>query len=157
MRKSVLDKKKINQIIEEASKDYEYREAALIPILHRLEEEKGYLPEEALNLVSKALKVPLSKIYGVATFYTRFHLKPTGEHIIRVCQGTACHLKGSEEILRALQNELKATNQNPKFTLEIVHCFGCCNLSPVISVDEEIYGKMTLKKLKDVLKKYEKG
>lgn len=131
----------------------------IIPILQELQKEFGYLPMEALKVVSSELKIPKAELYGVATFYSQFHLKPKGRHVVRVCRGTACHVKGSLKILDKVKEELgideNETTDDLRFTLEPVACLGACGLAPVMMVDDESYGRMTPDKVKAVLDRYE--
>ncbi len=121
-------------------------QGALIPVLHDLQDMFGYLPEEALELVSDGLHVPMSEIYGVATFYSFFSLEPKGEHVIRVCLGTACYVKGSQAVLQKLSEELKVevgkTTSDGKFTLEAMRCLGACGLAPVLAIEDHVHGKL---------------
>jgi NADH-quinone oxidoreductase subunit E len=110
--------------------------------------------------ISKETKVALAELYGVATFYAQFHLKPRGRHIIRVCRGTACHVRGSLGILERVISELKlkkgeVTTPDLRFTIEPVACIGACGLAPCVTVDEETYGRLTKDKVPDILSKYE--
>ena len=119
---------------------------ALIPVLHEIQKLFGYLPEEALKIVSSELELPMIEIYGVATFYSQFSLEPKGEHIIKVCLGTACYVKGAQDILERLSNVLEVevgkTTKDGKFTLEAARCLGGCGLAPVLVVDEKVYGRL---------------
>ncbi|HOM98159.1 MAG: NADH-quinone oxidoreductase subunit NuoE [Acetomicrobium sp.] len=130
----------------------------LIPILQEMQKEFGYLPEEALLTVSKELKIPKAEVYGVATFYAQFHLKPRGRHVIRVCRGTACHVRGSLQILEKVKQMLgieeNETTDDLRFTLEPVACLGACGLAPVMMVDEDTHGRLTPDKIKTILEKY---
>lgn len=130
----------------------------LIVILQEIQEIYGYLPEDALNDVSDFIDMPLSSIYGVATFYNQFRLKPLGENVIRVCRGTACHVKNSANVLAALEQELNVeagdTTRDKLFTLETVACIGACSIAPVISINDEYYGRVTVKEIPKILKKY---
>ena len=113
--------------------------SALIPILQDLQEHYGYLPEGALDHVGRALDISTTRIYGVATFYNQFRLQPLGKHLVRICRGTACHVKGSASLLDALEAELgvKAgmTTKDGQFTLETVACLGACSIAPVMMID----------------------
>ncbi len=134
------------------------QKGTLIPVLQSVQDEFGYLPRETLEYVSKALKIPFSKIYGVVTFYAQFHLKPRGKHIIRVCLGTACHVRGGAKIVKKLEEELKvpvgSTTEDKKFTLEQVACIGACGLAPVLMVDDDTHGRLDKDKVPKVLKNY---
>ena len=109
--------------------------------------------------VSEYLGVPSSKIYGVATFYSQFRLKPLGRHVISLCRGTACHVNGSEKLIPVLEQELKCkvgeTTDDGKFTLNVVACLGACSLAPVISIDNEFYGGVKPSDIKKILRKYD--
>jgi NADH:ubiquinone oxidoreductase subunit E len=132
---------------------------ALMPILQQAQEVYGYLPIEVQKIIAEGLNVPLEKVYGVSTFYSWFSLEPKGEHIIRVCLGTACYVKGSQNILSELERMLKieAGHVTPdgKFTLEATRCLGCCGLAPGMTIDDEVYGRLTPAMLPDILKKYQ--
>ncbi len=136
---------------------YKNEQGALIPVLQDITDEFNYLPEDALRYISERLDVPLTQVYHVATFYTSFSLEPRGDHLIKVCQGTACHVRGSARVLGELERILgiKAGETTPdlKFTLETVNCLGCCALGPVVVIDEE-YNPTTLKDVEGLLKKY---
>ena len=125
-----------------------YRPAGLIPILQAIQHQYQYLPEEILTFVATALDVPPARVFGVATFYAHFALEPKGKHVIRVCDGTACHVKQSLPILSALHEKLgtsekQKTSGDTLFTLETVACLGACGLAPVMVIDEQVYGGMT--------------
>lgn len=131
---------------------------ALMPILHETQELFGYIPEEAQKRISEALNIPLAEIYGVATFYSRFTLKPRGKNTISVCMGTACYVKNSQGVLNRLKEELKVepgdTTDDGKFTLEATRCLGCCGLAPVMMINDEVYGKLVPNDIPEILKKY---
>lgn len=130
----------------------------LIPLLQDVQEIYGYLPEDALLDISEFLNMPLSRVYGVATFYNQFRLTPLGKNIIRVCRGTACHVKNSLNILTALENELGieagGTTRDKLFTLETVACIGACSIAPVININDEYYGRLTVKEIPKIINKY---
>lgn len=145
-----------NQIFE----NYQVKDrSSLIPLLQEIQSIYGYLPENALRDISDFVEVPLSRVYGVATFYNQFRLTPLGENVIRVCRGTACHVKNSANILYALETELgiKAgqTTRDKKFTLEVVNCIGACSIAPVILVNDDYHGRITVKDIPKILKKYQ--
>jgi NADH-quinone oxidoreductase subunit E len=137
---------------------FEGAEGALIPILQEAQEIYGYLPEEVLARVGKQLAIPMSRIYGVVTFYAQFYLTPRGRHTVRVCRGTACHVRGGKNVLKTVQQFLgvgeNETTPDSKFTFETVACLGACALSPVVLVDKNYYGKLTPAKVAQVLKQY---
>ncbi len=132
------------------------RPERLIPILQAVQAEYRYLPEEVLTYVAVALRLPPARVYGVATFYSHFALEPKGRFVVRVCDGTACHVKGStglvEELRRLLNlGEGQSTTPDMMFTLETVSCIGACGLAPAITVNDEVHGMMTPSKLRDLL------
>jgi len=137
---------------------FEGVEGALIPILQEAQEIYGYLSEEVLVRVGKRLDISMSRIYGVVTFYAQFYLTPRGRHTVRVCRGTACHVLGGKNVLKAVQQFLgvgeNETTPDSKFTFETVACLGACALSPVVLVDKNYYGKLTPAKVAQVLKQY---
>ncbi len=132
--------------------------SSLIPLLQDVQNIYGYLPEDALKDISVFVEMPLSRVYGVATFYNQFRLAPLGENVIRVCRGTACHVKSSANILFALETELKIkageTTRDKKFTIEVVNCIGACSIAPVITVNDDYFGRITVKDVSGILKKY---
>ncbi len=123
------------------------RRDSLIPILQDIQEEVGYLSEEAVVLVGRQLNMPTSKIYGLATFYNQFRFEPKGKYHIQICHGTACHLLGAVKIIEIIEKRLKIkagqTARNGKFSLEIVPCIGACSQSPVISINGEFHSRLT--------------
>jgi len=123
-------------------------ETKLIPILSAVQEEYRYLPEEVLTFVAMSLNISVSKVYGVASFYSHFSLKPKGKHIVKLCDGTACHVKGSRKILEKLRTKLglegdKITTADMLFTVETVSCLGACGLAPVVLINDKVYGQAT--------------
>jgi len=131
---------------------------ALMPVLHETQELFGFIPEEAQKRISEVLNVPLAEIYGVATFYSRFTLKPRGQNTISVCLGTACYVKNSQGVLDKLKEELKVaageTTEDGKFTLEATRCLGCCGLAPVMMINEDVFGKLVPEDIPEILKKF---
>ena len=134
---------------------YKSRPYALISLLQNLQDHYGFLSPKILLLVSQKLNLPPAKIYGIVTFYSQFKLKPVGKYLIRVCLGTACHVKRSNELLDYLQNKygLKPgeTTQNQLITLETVNCMGACSLSPAIAINEKIYGNLGKSEIEKLL------
>jgi len=145
-------------IVDEILDRYKRKGSALIGILQDIQAEYNYLPKEALLHIKENLRIPLTEIYGIASFYKSFSLKERGRHIVNVCLGTACHVRGAvrllEEIERNLGIESGQTTEDSLFTLETVNCLGACALGPLIVVDDEYYGKMTPGKVEKVLKNY---
>ncbi len=134
---------------------YRGQRGALIPVLQKVQEELGYLPEEAISEIAHFLGVSESEVYGVASFYAQFRFIRQGEHTIKVCQGTACHVRGGRRILETVERELSLqpgeTTEDYKFSLERVACFGSCALAPVMVVDKTVYGRMTTAKARKIL------
>jgi len=133
---------------------------ALIPVLQAAQDVYGYLPVPVLEAIAERLAVPISQVYGVVTFYAQFHLEPRGKHIVRTCQGTACHVRGAGKILDALKESLgvapgKAT-PDLQFTLETVACIGACGLAPVLMIDQDTHGRLTPDAIPEILDKYRK-
>jgi len=132
--------------LDEVLDQYEGQEGALIPVLQRAQAIYGYLPPEVLEHISDRLGTPLSQIYGVATFYAQFYLQKRGRHAVRVCDGTACHVRGAGKIITALEKELGVqageTTPDYRVTLEVVYCLGSCGLSPVAVIDEQVVGRL---------------
>jgi NADH-quinone oxidoreductase subunit E len=130
----------------------------LIPILQDIQDRFGYLPEWAVCRVSDRLRVPTSKIFGVATFYNQFRLTAPGKHVIRVCRGTACHVKGSAMLLEKLIHELNIqpgqTTRDGMFSIETVACIGACSIAPVIAVDNEFHGRVEPMAIPNILAQY---
>jgi NADH:ubiquinone oxidoreductase subunit E len=144
--------------LEEILEEYEGEKGALIPLLQDVQDAYGYLDEEIMRALAKGAGYQLSQVYGVATFYTQFRLEPIGEHLIKVCHGTACHVAGAdlidEEIANILDIKDGETTTDRKFTMETVMCVGACSLSPIMIVDSDTHGKLKPTSVRKVLKKY---
>ena len=127
----------------------------LIPTLHRIQEECGYLPEDVLKNLSRKLNLSLAEIYSVASFYKQFHFTPRGKKVVKVCTGTACHVRGAQKVLETLEEEFKIkegeTTKDLSLTLETVGCVGCCGLAPVAAVNEDVVGDIGPKKLRELI------
>ncbi len=153
MAECVPEYSEVDKVIE----SYSCEKSALIAILHEIENMYGYLPAWALRYISEKLDVPLIQVYGVASFYDAFHLTPRGKHLVRVCLGTACYLRGSALVLEALEGELGIkdgeTTPDLEFSLQSVRCLGACALAPVMVVGEHHFDKMTPTKVRSVLKR----
>jgi len=139
---------------------YETMQGALMPVLQAIQEAYGYIPEPCVHLAAERLNVYPSQIYGVLTFYAQFHLAPRGKYIVRVCMGTACHVKGAGRIGDTLKDRLgighAESTEDLKFTAEYVACIGACGMAPVIMVGDDTYGSMTVQKMDEVIAKYQK-
>jgi len=137
---------------------YNADKGQLISILQDVKSELYYLPKEALIQVSDTMGIPLSQVYSVATFFKAFSLTPRGKHLINLCLGTACHVRGASKVLEQVERSLKIsrgeTTGDYKFTLETVNCMGCCALGPVVNIDGEYFGQMSADKVASILKKY---
>ncbi|MBI3008264.1 MAG: NADH-quinone oxidoreductase subunit NuoE [Candidatus Omnitrophica bacterium] len=149
-----MNLKKLNNILDGHKVD----RTSLIPVLQEAQEAYGYLPPEVLKEVSLRLRVPLSQVYGVVTFYAQFRLSPRGKNLIKVCEGTACHVRGGAGIKKKIEGLLNIkdgeTTPDYKFTLETVACVGSCAFSPVMVVNKQYYGKLTSNDVEDILKRY---
>lgn len=145
--------------LRELLETYEQRRDSLIPLLQGVQGKFGYISEDSVEEIAKYLDISHSYIFGVATFYTQFRFTRPGEHLVRVCLGTACHVKGGSQIMDEISRYLGigpgGTTSDYKFSLERVACFGSCALSPVVVVDDKVYGRMTPKKVKKILKEFE--
>jgi len=138
-----IDIEQLNPLIEK----YKNKKGNLIPLLQGAQDIFGYIPRSAFQKLSDETGIPLSEMYGVATFYAQFRLSPVGKHIIKACHGTACHVQNAKSITTSLKETLKVddgeTTEDGMFTLESVACLGCCSLAPVMMIGDETYGKLT--------------
>lgn len=135
---------RVLDIIEECGA----KESSLIPILQKVQDEYRYLPQEILAFIATALDIPPATVYGVATFYAQFSLEPKGKYVIKVCDGTACHVRGNKTIIDAIRNKVglkddQRTTRDMRYTLETVSCLGACGLAPAVVINDKIYGRMT--------------
>lgn len=141
--------------LEEMLSSYKGEESELIPILQRVQQEFGHVPEAAIKRISEFLHLPQITVFGVVTFYAQFKLVPIGRNVIRVCRGTACHVRGGARILTEMEEKLgiKAGETTPdmEYTLETVACIGACALSPAVVVNDKVHGRMTTKKVGDIM------
>jgi len=149
----------VNENIGEIGKilhEHDKKRGILIHVLHMIQEDYGYLPEDVLRRLSKKLDISLAEIYSVASFYKMFYFTPRGKKIVRVCLGTACYVRGSKKVLTALEDEFGIKNgettQDLALTLETVGCVGCCGLAPVTTINEEIIGEIGAKKLETLIR-----
>lgn len=138
----------------------QYRDykGGLIPVLQEAQNIYGYLPKDVLQRIAKELRIPFSKVFGVCTFYAQFHLKPRGRNIIRVCLGTACHVRGGSRVFEAAQESLGVkqggTTEDLRFTLETVACIGACGLSPCMMINDETHGRLAPKQVSGIFESY---
>ncbi|HEX9971113.1 MAG TPA: NAD(P)H-dependent oxidoreductase subunit E [bacterium] len=150
-----MDTAKLDEIIKANGNS----RAGVIPILQEIQANFNYLPEDMLRYVSQKLDMPLIDLYGIASFYHAFSLKPRGEHLVQVCLGTACHVRGAHRVLdemkRKLHIEPDDTTEDKKFTLKTVNCLGACALGPIVVVDEEYHGNTRVQKVNTILAKYD--
>ena len=146
--------------LEDILHKYRCRKSYSIQILQDIQSEYNYLPPEILKYVSQRLKMPLSNIYSLATFYAAFSLNPRGKHLITVCMGTACHVRGATNVLNRIEERLGITagltTEDNIFTLETVNCLGACALAPIVVIDGEYHGQTTVNKVDKLMDKYEK-
>lgn len=137
---------------------HQYVRGDLIPLLQEIQDRSGYLSPESIQEVARRLHISENEVYGVASFYTQFHFNPPGRHTIKICLGTACHVRNGEKLLEALERELKIkpgeTTPDGLFGLQRVACLGCCALAPVMQIDSQIYGRVTSSRLKKILEGY---
>ena len=150
LEQEIAMRERLNEILS----SYQGKREELIPILQQVQQVFGYLPEPAMGGIAKFLKLPESTVFGVGTFYAQFKLVPSGRKIIRVCRGTACHVRGGDRILREMEKRLgiKPGESTPdlEYSLETVACFGACALAPVMLVNDKVHGRMTKAKVKEI-------
>jgi NADH:ubiquinone oxidoreductase subunit E len=151
----VLEQTEI-KAIDSILSDTEGQRGVLIAVLQRVQEKVGYLPEDAMQMIAGRLGLSLSQAYGVASFYKHFHFKPRGKKIVKVCMGTACHVRGGKAVLNELEHKLGIkegeTTADRSVTLETVGCVGCCALAPVLTVnDQDLYGELTPRMVEDII------
>ncbi len=143
-------------LLEEVLAQYKEQHGAVIPVLQKAQAIYGWLPKEVLQAISKGMNVPLSQVYGVVTFYSQFYLQRRGRHIIRQCDGTACHVRGAARIVQTVESYLgiKAgeTTEDYKYTYEVVYCLGSCGLSPVAMIDDQVVGHLVPERMIDLLR-----
>lgn len=160
---TVSEEDKMNEIrdyIDQVNQQ-EYSESYLISVLHKVQSLYGYLPQAMMDEIAERMQIPTAHIWGVATFYHYFNLKPVGKHIISVCMGTACYVKGADRILDVIKENLGVTvgqtTEDGLFTLQEARCLGACGIAPVIMIDDKIYGELDSKKTVDLLNQYRKS
>jgi len=150
--------KGLRETVKKALQKHEHDKSLIVDILQDIQSEIGYLPKDALVETGKQLDVPVSRVYSVATFFKAFSLTKRGRHLINVCMGTACHVRGAVKVLEQIEQELKinrgGTTKDLKFTLETVNCVGACALGPMVIIGEDYHGEMTPEGITSVLKEY---
>ena len=153
----LVDPKEVK--LEEVLSVYLGQKGILIPVLQEAQEIYGYLPREVLEKISQKLKILPAEVYGIATFYSQFRLAPMGRHIIQICLGTACHVRGGAKILEELEEQLNVkdgqTTPDGRFSLEAVACIGACGLAPAITIDGNVYGSLTSERIPEILERYD--
>ena len=154
-----MESVEVQEQLERTLEPFEERRSSLIPMLQEIQATFYYLPEPALRRVARKLQLPLSEVYQVATFYRCFSLKPRGKHLVQVCMGTACHVRGGDLILERVETEAGIpgtgnTSADMQFTVEPVRCLGCCGLAPVMRVDKDTFAHLEQGKVRGVLNKY---
>ncbi|MDC7226249.1 MAG: NADH-quinone oxidoreductase subunit NuoE [Spirochaetales bacterium] len=149
--------KEAREIVAEVGSEPE----KVIPLLQEIQNRHGYLSQELVEAVAEEIKLPVSRLYGVATFYSQFRFEPIGKNLIKVCKGTACHVAGAEKVYSIISEKLGIeegeTTDDQLFTLESVACLGCCSLAPVVMINDSIYGKLNPAKMGKILKEYADG
>lgn len=155
MSVGTVDLSRLDPILEE----YKSQKGAVIAILQRAQDVYGYLPKEVMAAISEKANIPLTRLYGVATFYSQFRLTRRGRHLVRVCDGTACHVRGAPKIVEEIEKSIHvkpgASDPDYKYSVEIVYCLGSCGLAPVTVVDDKVYGQTKPEQLLKVLRKLE--
>lgn len=151
-----IDYMELDNIIEE---EFSNDQENLIMIIQAIQRRYNYLPRPALTYLSTKIGVPLSQIYGVATFYSTFSLEPRGRNIVSICLGTACHVRGGERVRERIEDTLdigdRETTEDQRYTLETVRCIGCCSLGPVIKINEDVHGHISSDQVDNILDRYE--
>lgn len=157
MVNAALNKEKFDEL-QKYIDEMQGQKGLLMPTMQKAQDIFGYLPMEVQNFIAENLGVSLSEVFGVATFYAQFAIEPKGEHLVGVCLGTACYVKNAEGILSRLCDELNVTagktTADGKFTLEPTRCLGCCSLAPVMMIDGQVFGRLTVDKVPEILKKF---
>ena len=158
----VTDEKKMTELKEYIASlsGREYQDSFLIAVLHKAQAIYGFLPQNVMDAIAEEMQIPTAHIWGVATFYHYFNLTPPGKHVISVCLGTACYVKGAEQVLEAIKNELRIdvgqVTQDGLFSLQPARCLGACGLAPVVMIDDRIHGELTPKKTIELINQYRK-
>jgi NADH:ubiquinone oxidoreductase subunit E len=160
MSDNKLDSEKLKKL-ETYIDSIEEKEGCLINVLHEAQDLFGYLSQDLLLFISRKLGLTAAKVFGVATFYSYFTLEPRGKHIISICMGTACFVKGAADILEEFKTQLKITDDNTSedglFTIDTLRCVGACGLAPVVTVDGKVYGRVKVEDVEKIIKEYREG
>lgn len=153
-----VPKEELYKRLDEILKEYKDKPGGLIPVLQMAQGIFGYLPEDVVKYISKAMKKPFSEVAGVIGFYSFFSTKPRGKHMVRVCLGTACYVRGGKQVLDAFKKELEIdvgdTTPDRQFSLDVARCFGACGLAPAITIDDVVYQRVKPTKIREILGKY---
>lgn len=149
------------QIIKEVCAEFDNKEGELINVLHKVQSKLGYLPAEVQEVIAKELKTSVAKVYGVVTFYSFFTMIPQGEFPISICMGTACYVRGAEQVLAEFKRQLKVevgeSTDDGKFSINCLRCVGACGLAPVVTVGEKVYGRVAPSEVKKIIAEYRDG
>lgn len=149
------------QQIKDICAEFNYQEGELINVLHKVQKKLGYLPAEVQEVIAKELKASVAKVYGVVTFYSFFSMIPKGEFPISICMGTACYVRGAEQVLSEFKRQLKVevgeSTGDGKFSLNCLRCVGACGLAPVVMVGEKVYGRVAPTQVREIIKEYQEG
>ncbi|MDD4143579.1 MAG: NADH-quinone oxidoreductase subunit NuoE [Prolixibacteraceae bacterium] len=160
MPKIKLSENTVNQI-KEVCTEFNNKEGELINVLHKVQKKLGYLPAEVQEVIAKELNASVAKVYGVVTFYSFFSMIPKGEFPISICMGTACYVRGAEQVLSEFKRQLKVevgeSTGDGKFSLNCLRCVGACGLAPVVMVGEKVYGRVAPSQVKEIIKEYQEG
>lgn len=155
-----LDKEKLKRL-DEYIDNIEKKEGALINILHEAQDMFGYLPEDLQLFIARKLDIPAAKVFGVTTFYSFFTMEPHGKHLISICMGTACFVKGADKILNEFKKQLNIKDNNTSedglFTIDTLRCVGACGLAPVVTVDGKVYGRVKVEDVEKIIREYTNG
>lgn len=149
------------QVIKEVCTEFAHKESELINVLHKTQNKLGYLPAEVQEVIAKELKTSVARVYGVVTFYSYFTMIPHGEFPISICMGTACYVRGAEQVLAEFKRQLKvevgASTPDGKFSINCLRCVGACGLAPVVTVGEKVYGRVAPTQVKQIIAEYREG
>ena len=149
------------QLIKDVCSEFENKESELINVLHKVQGKLGYLPAEVQEVIAKGLKTSVAKVYGVVTFYSFFTMIPQGEFPISICMGTACYVRGAEQVLAEFKRQLKVevgeSTDDGKFSINCLRCVGACGLAPVVTVGEKVFGRVAPSEVKKIIAEYREG